>query len=138
MVLANPGFHFATQCFGELPHLIRLRLRDRARSVVIGDIALLAEDIELRDGRGFCPKREFEGLNDAVVVVRSFRLVSGGRQGGGGKLQGSVIRNVELPVGNERRSLTGIQIPISDGEQVGDFLPARLVLLEPSEFEPIL
>jgi hypothetical protein len=34
--------------------------------------------------------------------------------------------------------LAGLQVPISDGEQVGDFLPARLVLLEPSEFEPVL
>ena len=55
-----------------------------------------------------------------------------------GKLQGGVIRNVELPVGNERRCPAGLQVPISDGEEVGDFLPARLVLLEPSEFEPVL
>jgi len=121
-----------------LPHFIRLRLRHRTRSVVIGDVALLAEDIELRDGRGFCPKREFEGLNDAVMMVRSFRLVSGGRQSGGGKLQGGVICNVELPVGNERRCLAGLQIPISNGEEVGDLLPACLVLLEPSELEPVL
>ena len=53
-------------------------------------------------------------------------------------MQGGVVRNVELPVGNERRSLAGLQIPISDGEEVGDLLPACLVLLEPSELEPVL
>jgi hypothetical protein len=62
-------------------------------------------------------------LNDSVVVVRAFRLVSGGRQGGGGKLQGSVVCDVELPVGTKRRCLAFLQI-LDQRRRAGRRFPA--------------
>jgi hypothetical protein len=52
-------------------------------------------------------------------------------------LKSRVVRNIELPIRSQIRRLTVFQIPIGDGEQVGDFLLAGLVLLDPSELAPI-
>src|SRR5437899_2367356 len=71
-------------------------------------------------------------------MVRAFRLVTGGRQRGGGKLESRVIGDVELPIGNQPRSPAGLKISVRDGEQVDDFLMARPVFPEPSELQPIL
>ena len=138
MILSNPRLDAAAKGFGKLPHLFRLRLRNGVCPLVVSDIALLAKHVELRNHGRVEAEGEFKRVNDAVMMVAALGSIPGGSQRSGGKLEGRVICNVELPVGNQVRSLAGLQISIGDGEEVGDFLPTRLVLLEPSELEPIL
>jgi hypothetical protein len=42
-------------------------------------------------------------VNHAVVMVGALGFVPGRGQGSGGKLESCVIRNVELPIGNQVR-----------------------------------
>ena len=46
MVCAKPVLYSLSQNFREFPHLCRLEFRDCMRSLVIGNIALLAEQVE--------------------------------------------------------------------------------------------
>jgi len=128
----------AAKCFSKLPHLLCLRLRKSVSPLVVGDIALLAKHVELPNQSRLNAEGEFKRVNHAVVMVGAFGFVPGRGQGSGGKLESRAICDVELPIRNQVRRLAGLQISIGDGEEAGDFLPTRLVLLEPSEFEPVL
>ena len=46
--------------------------------------------------------------------------------------------NIESPVVDEARGLTGGKVTVGDGEQIGDFLTACLVRFDPAVFEPVL
>jgi hypothetical protein len=76
-------------------------------------------------------------VNDAKVVVHALGSEAGRRQRGGRELEGPIIRNVELPIGTHVGRSARLQVSIGDGEQVGDFLAAGLVFLEPPEGLPI-
>lgn len=71
------------------------------------------------------------------MVVRAFSLISCGSECGRGELQRGIVSNVKAPIADEARSLGGSEVTIGDGEQIRDFLPACLVLLEPSVLVPI-
>jgi len=137
MILTDPRLDDGAEGFGKLSHLFRLRLRDGVRPLVVGDVALLAKDVEFRNHGRLDAERELKRVNNAVMMVVARGIVPGGSQRSGGKLESRVVCNVELPIGNQIRRLAGLQVPIGDGEEVGDFLPACLVLLEPSELEPV-
>lgn len=65
-------------------------------------------------------------------------MITRRRKGSGGKLQGGVVSDVESPVRDEPTGLARLEIPIGHGEQIGHFLSACLVLLQPAELAPIL
>ena len=138
MILADPCFDADTKCLSKLPHLLRLGFRNGVRPLVVGDIAFLPKHVEFSNHGRVDAEGQFKRLNHAVVMVAALSVVPSDGQSSGGKLEGCVIRNVELPIGNQIRRLAGLQISIGDGEEVGDLLPTCLVLLEPPEFEPVL
>lgn len=137
MVCPEPCLNAVAKHLGKIAHFASFRIGNRVRPLVVREVPLLAKDVELPDGGCFEAEREFQRLNDAIVMVPPLGFIPGGGQRRGCELEGRVIRDGELPIGNQCRCLAGFQIPIRDGEQVSDLLWARLVLLEPSEFEPI-
>lgn len=137
MVLAKPGKDALVQNLGKLAHLGCLAFRDRVRPLVVGGIALLSEQVEFPNCRGIRPDGELKRMDHAIVMIGAISPVTGGRQRGRRQLKSRVVRNIELPIRSQIRRLTVFQIPIGDGEQVGDFLLAGLVLLDPSELAPI-
>ena len=71
------------QILSELSHFIRLQFRNRIRSLVIGNIALLSEQVELADESCVGADRELQRMNDAIVVIGAIRAVAGcGKRGG--------------------------------------------------------
>jgi len=103
MILADPRLDVAAKCFSKLPHLLRLRLRNGVSPLVVGDIAFLAKHVELPNRSRLNAEGEFKRVNHAVVMVGALGFVPGRGQGSGGKLESCVIRNVELPIGNQVR-----------------------------------
>jgi hypothetical protein len=83
------------------------------------------------------PRVSAKGFDHTVVMIRAFGLVPGNSQGRCCELERGVVRDVEAPIVVKTGRLRGRQVAISDGEEICDFLPARLVLLELPEFEPI-
>ena len=137
MVCAKPVLYSLSQNFREFPHLCRLEFRDCMRSLVIGNTALLAEQVELSNQGGIGAYRELERVDHSIVMIGALGSIPGGRQRGGGQLKRAVIRDIELPVGAQGRRLAVLQISIGDGEEIGHLQPAGLMVLEPSELSPI-
>lgn len=136
MILRNPGLDFGAKSPRERQHFLRVGFGDGTGSFVVGLVSLLSKIVEQLDGRFVPAKREFERANHAEVVGHSGGLVPSRGEGGRRKLKGGVVGDVELPVHDELFRLTGVQVPVSETEQLGDFLPARLVLLQPPGLFP--
>ena len=132
MVRGDPGQNFLPQPQGELPHLLRLALGYRARLLVVCNVPLLSEGVKQADSRSVGADRQFQRVNHAVVMIGPLRLITRGGKSGRGKLQRGIVGDIESPVGYQVGGLGSLNITIGDGEQVGDLLPACLVLLEPT------
>jgi hypothetical protein len=138
MILADPVLDVCPKLLGQAAHAVRFKIGDRVRLLVVGYVSLLSKGIERLDRRGVRAEGQCEGFDNTVVMIRAFGLVPGDSQGRRCKLERGVVRDVEAPIVVKTERLRGPQVAISYGEEIGDFLPARLVLLEPPEFEPIL
>jgi hypothetical protein len=57
------------------------------RSLVIGNIALLAEQVELSNQGGIGAYRELERVDHSIVTIGALGSIPGGRQRGGGQLK---------------------------------------------------
>jgi hypothetical protein len=77
-------------------------------------------------------------VDHAKVVVAPLGLKPSRSQSRGCELESRIVGNIELPVVHQSGGLAGLQVTIYDGEQICDLLAARLVLLEPTELEPVL
>lgn len=89
------------------------------------------------DGFLVQPKGQLKRLDHAVMVIRSLSLISSGSKCGRRKLQRGIVGNVKAPVVDKAGGPGGSDVTNGDGEQIVDFLPAGLVLLEPPVLVPI-
>ncbi len=76
-------------------------------------------------------------MNDAVVMTGPLCLIAAGSKGGGCELQGSVVGDIKPPIVDQPWSLRRLKIAFSDREQIDDFVPAWLVLLQPTVLLPV-
>lgn len=128
MMRRNPLFNFLAEALGECQHFRAVGFGYHTGALVVGFVSLLAELIQSLDDILVQANREFQGADDPIVVSHPLRLIAGGGQRSRSELQGSIVSNIELPIGNEVFGLARIEVAVSETEQVGDFLPTRLML----------
>ena len=133
----QPLSHGLSQITGEIPHFLRLPVRDQTGSLVSPDVALFPKGIKTADESRRRADRESEGLNNAVMMLVPSGAVSLGRESRCGCLQRRVVRDTQCPVGAQILGGAIGEIALDDGEQVGDFLRARSVGKEPAVLRPI-
>src|SRR5208283_4956657 len=100
MVLPDPRGYTLAQIERQTEHLFDFELRYGFSPLVVRNVALLPEQVELLNLVPFQANREFDGLDDPVMVICALSLVATGGEGGCGELQGGVVGDVELPIGD--------------------------------------
>ncbi len=134
----NPLLDFTSQSDRQFPHAIDFQIGDCARPLIVRQVSLLTKRVERTDKPLIESDRQLKGVDHAEVVVAPLGLKSGRGQRCSRELESRIVGNIEFPVVHQGSGLTGLQVTICDGEQIGDLLAARLVLLEPAEPEPVL
>jgi hypothetical protein len=65
----NPRLNIRTETLGKSQHFFSLAVRNAARSIIIAQVALFPKTIQGMNERSIRRDCEFEGLNDAVVMI---------------------------------------------------------------------
>ena len=76
MVFANPLLDVMLQTLRNPDHLFHFAMRDSSADVVAADVSLFAECIESTNELGVLSHREFQRLNDAIVMTVTAGAVS--------------------------------------------------------------
>ena len=134
---SNPLLDVGAQLRGEASHLSDLDIGYGFRPLIIGDVPLLPKQIKLAELCRIESDRELERLDDPVMMVSPLGAKTGCGEGGGRKLKGGIVRDIEPPVSYESCRFARPEIAIRDREQVCDFLRSCRVLGQPPEFEPV-
>jgi hypothetical protein len=137
MSFLDPRFHIFPKLQGETPHFVSLEIGYSIGPFVVGDISLLAESIEHPNSGRVCAEREFQRMDDTVMMVSTLRSVSRCCQRCSGELQRRVVGDVESPVRDQAFRLASLEIPVSDCEQIGDFFAVWIVVQQPSVPAPV-
>jgi hypothetical protein len=107
-------------------------------SLIPCDVSLLAELVELGDEASVCLEGMRQRLDNPVMVRAAGRPVARRRKSGRRQLEGGVVGDVQSPGGAQPLRAAVCHVALGHGQEVGDFLPAGLVVDEPAFFQPVL
>src|SRR6266567_361805 len=101
MVRFQPLDDIVANCPSELPHFESLAVRNRAGPLVSVDVPFLAKGIKAGNDRRRRMYGEAERLNHPVVMLIAARSISGSGVSGCGRLESSVIGDIQRPISAE-------------------------------------
>src|SRR5580700_7207515 len=137
VISAYPFLNALLQRFRNRDHFLDFAVGYAAADIVATYISLLPERIERANELRIFSHRQFERLNDAIVMALPGRAISGGRKCRRRALQRRVVGDRESPIVRHVFRLAIFQVARHNSKQVADLLPAALVRDEPAVIDPI-
>src|SRR5271169_2103419 len=134
----DPLFHVRAEAGREFEHLVRFFVRHGPSNIVAAHVALLAKAIKGVDEFSARCRREFQRLDNAVVMIVPCGPVARSSESGGCRLECRIVGDRAPPVGGQLFHLASREIPIRNGQQVLDLVRACCVLNQPTILKPTL